>query len=232
MPIMDQPEQATEQKPEVKPASPLHAADAERPPVPWWAYHRRMYDWVLGFAGHRYSTTALFTLSFTESSVFPIPPDVLLGPMCLGNRSRAFWYAFICTVASVLGGVVGYLIGIGGMELIGNRILDIYDPDRSTWGRIQDWYAAWGFLGIVAAAITPIPYKVFTIASGAFEFNFISFIVASVVGRGFRFFVIAGLMWQFGPPILKFIDRYFNLVCLVFMVLLIGGFVLLRYIGD
>jgi membrane protein YqaA with SNARE-associated domain len=195
-----------------------------------WAIHRRLYDWVLGFAHHRHSTSALFLLSFSESSFFPIPPDVLLGPMCLGNRRKAFWFAFVCTVASVLGGVLGYLIGVGGMELIGNRLLDIYDPERATWGRIEDWYAAWGFLGIMAAAITPIPYKVFTIASGAFGFNFPMFLIASAIGRGFRFFMIAVLMWYFGPPILRFIDRYFNVVCIVFTILLIGGFVVLRYL--
>jgi membrane protein YqaA with SNARE-associated domain len=197
-----------------------------------WAIHRRLYDWVLSFAHHRHSTTALFTLSFAESSFFPVPPDVLLGPMCLGNRRKAFWFALVCTAGSVLGGILGYVIGVWGMELIGNRLLGIYDPQREVWGTIQAWYHAYGFFGVVLAAITPIPYKVFTIASGALEFSFAAFVIASVVGRGFRFFLVAGLMWMFGPPIVKFIDRYFNLVCIAFMVLLVGGFVVLKFLGG
>ena len=195
-----------------------------------WAIHRRLYDWVLSFAHHKHSTTALAVLSFAESSFFPIPPDVLLGPMCLGHRRKAFWFATVCSIASVLGGVLGYAIGAWGMDLIGNHILDLYDPDRITWVKIEGMYAEWGFLGVLMAAITPIPYKVFTIASGVLDFGFWSFMLASAIGRSFRFFLVAALMWWFGPPIVRTIDRYFNLICVIFMVLLIGGFVALKYV--
>jgi membrane protein YqaA with SNARE-associated domain len=203
--------------------------DARRP-VSRWAVHRRLYDWILGFAGHKHSTTALAALSFAESSFFPIPPDVLLMPLCLGNRRKAFFFAFICTVASVLGGIAGYMIGVWGMELIGKPLLNLYDPQRDVWNRVEFWYNAYGFWGVLIAAITPIPYKVFTIASGAMHFGLASFIIASTIGRSLRFFAIAALMWKFGPPVVRFIDRYFNLLCIVFTVLLIGGFALIRFI--
>jgi len=217
---MQQPTQQTSESP--PPA-------AERTGPPRWALHRRLYDWVLSFAHSRHSTAALAALSFAESSFFPIPPDVLLMPLCLGHRRRSFVFATVCSAASVLGGVLGYVIGMWGMELIGNRLLDIYDPQRHTWATVEQWYQLWGFWGVLAAAITPIPYKVFTIASGALDYSFAWFMIASAVGRSFRFFLVAGLMWYFGPPITRFIDRYFNLLCLLFTALLIGGFVLLKH---
>ena len=197
-------------------------------PVPKWAVHRRLYDWVLGFSKSRHSTPALAGISFAESSFFPIPPDVLLLPLCLGARRKAFWFATICTIASVLGGALGYAIGVWGMDLIGERLLDVYDGDRHTWAKIEGWYATYGFLGILIAAITPIPYKVFTIASGALGFAFWPFMLASVIGRGIRFFAVATLMYFFGERIVPFIDKYFNLLSILFVVLGVGGFVLLK----
>lgn len=199
-------------------------------PISKWAIHRHMYDWVLSFAHRKHSTGALAVLSFAESSFFPIPPDVLLMPMCLGNRRKAFWFAFVCSLASVLGGALGYAIGVWGMDLVGNRILDVYDPERLTWAKIEHWYEVYGFWGVLAAAVTPIPYKVFTIASGVLSYGFWMFMLASAIGRSLRFFLVAWLMWQFGPPITKFIDKYFNLLSFVFILLLIGGFYLLKFL--
>lgn len=199
-------------------------------PVPKWAIHRRMYDWVLSFAHSRHSTTALAGISFAESSFFPIPPDVLLLPLCLGARKKALWFALVCTVASVLGGALGYAIGVWGMDVIGNRLLDIYDPSRETWGKIEGWYTAYGFLGILIAAVTPIPYKVFTIASGALGFAFWPFMLASLIGRGLRFGAVATLMYFFGGRIVPFIDKYFNLLSIAFVILGVGGFVAIKFL--
>jgi membrane protein YqaA with SNARE-associated domain len=208
------------------------AAAVVATPVSKWAIHRRLYDWVLSFAHHKHSTTALFLLSFAESSFFPIPPDVLLMPLCLGNRRKAFWFAFICTLASVLGGIAGYYIGYAAWEATKDcwfRFIPGFKPAQ--FDRVGEWYQAYGFWIVFTAAFTPIPYKVFTIAAGVFHnhVGLLPFIIASIIGRGLRFFLVAGLMWKFGRPIVRFIDKYFNLLCIVFTVLLIGGFALIKY---
>ena len=194
-----------------------------------WAIHRRMYDWVLGFAHHRHSTAALATLSFAESSFFPIPPDVLLMPLCLGNRRRAFWFATVCTVASVLGGLAGYAIGWGLWEATSSFFYN-YVPGftEDKFQHVGGLYERYNFWVVFIAAFTPIPYKVITIAGGVFHINLPMFIVASIVGRGLRFFLVAGLMWKFGQPIVTFIDKYFNLLSIVFTLLLIGGFAVMK----
>ncbi len=199
------------------------------PPVPRWALHRRLYDWVLSFARSRHSTSALFLISFAESSFFPIPPDVLLAPLCLGERRKAMWFATVCTVASVLGAILGYWIGWGAWEALDQFMFD-YIPGftEEKFALVEGWYDRWGIWILFAAAFTPIPFKVFTIAGGVFAQPLLPFVLVSAVGRGMRFFLVAGVFWLIGPKALPFIDRYFNLLCLVFMALLVGGFLILK----
>lgn len=214
--------------------APAVQADPAPQPVPSvsrWAIHRRLYDWVLGFAKSRNATGALAALSFAESSFFPIPPDVLLMPMCLGNRRRSFYFATVCTIASVLGGVAGYAIGWGLWQAL-SQFFFTYIPGFTPeqFSRVQSWYATYDFWIVFIAALTPIPYKIFTIAGGVFGVMLPMFVIASLIGRGLRFFAIAGLMWLFGEKIVTFVDRYFNLLSIAFTVLLIGGFVLVKWI--
>lgn len=190
---------------------------------------KKLYDWVLHWAETPYGVPALFILAFAESSFFPIPPDVLLIALCLSINRKAFKFAFICTLGSVLGGITGYGIGLYGYEAIGRPIVDFYHG-QGIMDKVKLWYEQYGFWGILIAAITPIPYKVFTIASGVFSFDFWMFVAASIIGRSTRFFIVAGLIWKFGPPIKAFIDKYFNLLMWGFMVLLISGFLLIKYI--
>jgi membrane protein YqaA with SNARE-associated domain len=206
--------------------------DSREPPAPAtprWAVHRRLYDWVLSFAHHKHSTTALFLLSFAESSFFPIPPDVLLGPLCLGKRRKAMWFAAVCTIASVLGAVVGYWIGAGAWEALDSFMFE-YVPGftEKKFDRVEEWYDKWGVWILFAAAFTPIPFKVFTIAGGVFAQPLLPFILVSIVGRGLRFFLVAGIFWLIGPKALPFIDKYFNLLCLAFAALLVAGFAVLK----
>lgn len=211
-------------------SSPDNPAPIGRP-VSRWAIHRRLYDWVLGFARGRNASLALFVLSFAESSLFPIPPDVLLMPMCLAKRRRSFYFATLCTSASVLGGIAGYAIGWGLWQALSDFFFTYvpgFTPEQ--FARVQDWYATYDFWIVFIAALTPIPYKLFTIAGGVFGIALPMFVVASIVGRGMRFFAIAGLMWLFGEKIVKFVDRYFNLLSIVFTVLLIGGFALVKWV--
>ena len=212
------------------------AYDAANPPrasapVPKWALHRRLYDWVIGFAQSPRATAALAALSFAESSFFPIPPDVLLMPLVLGSRRKAWRFALICTIASVIGGVAGYYIGYGLWEATSAfwfRYIPGFTP--AEFARVRGWYDRYGVLIVFAAAFTPIPYKVFTIASGVAVLNLPLFILASLVGRGLRFFLVAGLMWRFGEKIVPFVDKYFNLLCLAVTVLGVAGFAVLKFI--
>jgi membrane protein YqaA with SNARE-associated domain len=190
---------------------------------------RKLYDWVLHWAETPYAVPALFILAFAESSFFPVPPDVLLIALAISIPARSFRYALICSVASVTGGMLGYAIGLFGYEAIGRPIVELYHGQK-VMEMIKVQYDTYGFWGVLAAAITPIPYKVFTISSGFFQFSFISFMAASIVGRSFRFFLVAGLIWKFGSPVREFIDKYFNLLSYVFIVLLIGGFIVIKYL--
>jgi len=190
---------------------------------------RKLYNWVLHWAETPYGTPALFLLAFAESSFFPVPPDVLLMALGLSIPKKAFRYAIVCAIGSVLGGILGYGIGYFGYEAIGKPIIDFYHG-QEVMSSIETQYIQYGFWGVLIAAITPIPYKVFTISSGFFRFHVGTFIIASVIGRSFRFFLVSGLIFFFGPPIKTFIDRYFNVLTVVFMILLIGGFILLKYL--
>lgn len=197
------------------------------PEVPAWAIHRRMYDWVLRLAHTRHGTLALFLLSFAESSFFPIPPDVLQIALTLEKRSKAFYYAFVSTVGSVLGGVAGYGIGWGLWELVEGPFYRYIAP-KETFDQVAQLFDKYDFWAIFIAAFTPIPYKVFTVSAGVFHLSLVMFIVASIIGRGARFFIVAGLLYKFGAPIKTFIERYFNLLTIVFTLLAVGGFALLK----
>ncbi len=189
---------------------------------------RKLYDWVLHWAETPYGSWALFILAFAESSFFPIPPDILLIALAISIPAKAFRYALICSAGSVLGGIAGYVIGYQFMDLIGFRILNFYglmekyDIISALYGR----YNAWA-VGI--AGFTPVPYKVFTISAGAFKINFPVFLMASVVSRSARFFLVGWLIYKFGAKIRSFIDRYFNILAVVFTILLIGGFILIKW---
>lgn len=190
---------------------------------------RRLYDWVLHWVETPYGVPALFILAFAESSFFPVPPDVLLIALAISKPGRAFYFALLCTLGSITGGVLGYGIGLYGYEHIGKPIVEFYHGQELMAG-IKVQYDTYGFLGVLVAAVTPIPYKIFTISSGVFRFEFWSFIIASVIGRSFRFFLVAGLIWKYGEHIKGFINRYFNLLTYLFIGLLVGGFVILKMI--
>lgn len=190
---------------------------------------RRLYDWVLSWAHRRHAQVALFALAFAESSVFPIPPDVLLIALALGIPARAFRFALITTAGSVLGGLAGYGIGSGLMASVGQWILDLYGL-HAEFARIRELYLRYDVWAVGIAGFTPIPYKVFTIAAGAFEMDPWRFALASLVSRGARFYLVALLIYYYGARIRDFIDRYFNLLTILFAVLLVGFFVLLAYI--
>ncbi|MFC1834073.1 YqaA family protein [Thermodesulfobacteriota bacterium] len=192
---------------------------------------RSLYEWVLSWADSPYGVPALFGLSFAESSFFPIPPDPLLMGLAIAKPENAFYYALICSVGSVLGGMFGYLIGLKFMTALGMRIIRFYGFEER-WdkvGSLYDRYAGWA---VGAAGFTPIPYKVFTIAGGAFRINFLVFLVASAISRSARFFLVGGLIYYFGPSIKVFIDQYFNILAIVFTLLLVGGFVLIKFLAK
>jgi len=191
---------------------------------------RRLYDWVLHWADTPYGAPALFLLAFVESSIFPVPPDVLLITLSIARPRRAWFYATLCSVGSVLGGMVGYLLGWGFWSLLDDFFFS-YVPGFTPelFARVQELYAQHDFWVVFTAGFTPIPYKVITIAAGVFLINFPVFVLASTVGRSARFFLVAWLIRRFGPEIRAFVDRYFNLLSIVFMVLLIGGFLVIKY---
>ncbi|NCO42437.1 MAG: cytochrome B [Armatimonadetes bacterium CG_4_10_14_3_um_filter_66_18] len=190
---------------------------------------RKLYDWVLHWAETPYGLPALFILSFAESSFFPIPPDVLLIALAVSIPTRAFRYALVCTAGSSIGGMGGYAIGLFGYDAIGKPIIDFYNG-QAVMDKIKHLYDTNGFWGVLLAALTPIPYKVFTIASGFFQFNFGAFMLASLCGRALRFFAVGVMIYFFGPKIKEFIDKYFNVLAMVFAVLLVGGFVLIKVV--
>ena len=199
---------------------------------------RKLYDWVLHWADTKYGAAALFILAFAESSFFPIPPDALLIALVLGSQKKAFKFAAICTVASVAGALFGYAIGhflwwtptneFTGIATFFFNNIPSFTPEA--FYKIQNMYEQYDFWIIFTAGFTPIPYKIITISSGAFSINIIMFILASVISRGARFFLVAFLIWKFGPQIKTFIDKYFNWLAIAFTVLLIGGFVAIKYL--
>lgn len=189
---------------------------------------RKLYDYTMSLASTRHAEKGLASVSFIESSFFPIPPDVLLIPMVLAERAKWLRYAFVCTLASVAGALLGYVIGAFLYEAVGQPILAFYGKEDA-FERVAEWYNRWGGWGVLFAAVTPFPYKVLTIFSGATGLSLPVFIIVSIIGRGLRFYFVAWLLFHFGPPIRGFIERNLGLLFTAFMVLLIGGFVAVRY---
>ncbi|MCZ7601564.1 MAG: DedA family protein [Melioribacteraceae bacterium] len=199
---------------------------------------RKIYDWMLHWAETPYGPIALFILAFAEASFFPIPPDALLIALALGARTKSFQFAINSTVGSVLGALLGYAIGHflwwGTDDSFSAIALFFFDNipgfTQEIFYNVKSLYDEWNFWIIFTAGFTPIPYKVFTISGGAFEINLMLFVIASIISRAARFFLVAYLIWRFGPQIKSFIDKYFNLLAIAFTVLLIGGFVLIKYL--
>jgi membrane protein YqaA with SNARE-associated domain len=192
---------------------------------------RRLYEWVMGWSESRYATPALFAIAFAESSFFPIPPDVLLMALAISAPHRALFYAAVCTAGSVTGGVLGYAIGYSFYEVAGKPIIEMYGV-ADKFAMVGEKYQENAFLSIAIAGFTPIPYKVFTIAAGVFHIPIPTLIGASLVGRAGRFVLVGGLIRLFGPTIREFIDRYFNILSIVFVVLLVGGFLIVRWVSH
>lgn len=190
---------------------------------------RRLYNWTLDLAARPYALWALAAISFVESSIFPIPPDVVLIAMVIARPQRAWAIATVCTVASVLGGFAGYAIGFYFFDAFGRDILAFYGMEQQ-FADFRGLYDEWGFWFVMIAGFTPFPYKVITIASGVFGLDLLTFALASVISRGARFFLVAALLWRFGAPIKAFIDRHLGWLTIAFMVLLIGGFVAIKYV--
>lgn len=190
---------------------------------------RRLYDWVMAQADKPYALRFLAFISFIESSIFPIPPDALLIPMVLGARQKAWLYAGVCTVASVLGGLAGYLIGAFLFDVVGEPVLAFYGYTQE-FAEFEGIYQQWGMWIVFLAGFTPFPYKVVTIASGLAGLDLVTFMLASLVSRGARFYLVAGLLWYVGPPIRVFIERNLGALTILFFVLLFGGFLLLGYV--
>lgn len=190
---------------------------------------RRLYDWTLTLAQSRHALWALAAVAFVESSVFPIPPDLLMIPMILAAPNRAFLIATVSLVASVLGGLLGYYIGYGLFETVGRPVLEFYGKDVY-FGEFRTRYNDWGAWAVLIAGVTPFPYKVITILSGATALSLPVFIAASIVARGLRFFIVAALLWKFGAPIRDFIERRLGLMFTLFVAILLGGFLLVKYL--
>jgi len=190
---------------------------------------RRLYDWTLSLAARPYALWALAVIAFTESLAFPIPPDVLIIPMVLATPRRAWLIAGVATVSAVLGALAAYAVGALLFDQIGQPILEFYGYEKE-FVEFQDKFIEWGFWIVLIAGISPFPDKVLNIASGVVALDLTTFIVASVLARGARFFLVAGLLWRFGPPIRVFIEKYLVLLATLFIVLLIGGFVAIKYL--
>ncbi|MEL6801078.1 MAG: YqaA family protein [Pseudomonadota bacterium] len=190
---------------------------------------RALYDWTISLASTRYAMWALAIVAFVESSVFPIPPDVLLIPMIIAQPRKAFQIAALCTVCSVLGGLAGYWIGLGLFDTVGRPVLEFYGKD-SYFDEFAVRYNEWGAWAVLIAGVTPFPYKVITIMSGATGLNLTVFIIASIVARGLRFFIVAALLWKFGAPIREFIEKRLGLMFALFCILLLGGFYVIRFL--
>jgi membrane protein YqaA with SNARE-associated domain len=188
---------------------------------------RKLYDWILKWSKTRYAKQSLFLLAFSESSFFPIPPDVLLIAMTVANRMKWWIFASIATIGSVLGGVAGYYIGVAFFESIGKPIINFYHLQELI-NIVGNKYSENSFFAVFTAALTPIPYKVFTIAGGVFRISLQDLIIASILGRGGRFFMVAVALRIFGKKISSVIEKYFDILSLIFIALIIVGFLLIR----
>jgi len=184
---------------------------------------KKLYHWTLSLAESPRATFALAGVAFAESSFFPIPPDILLVPMALAKPQRALFYAGICTIASVIGGIVGYGIGWLLWDTLGQWLINLYGYG-ARMEVVKAAYDQWGWLFILVKGLTPIPYKLVTIVSGLLEYNFVLFVILSLFTRGARFFLIAGLLNKFGAPIRDLLDRYFGWFLAIIALFVVGGF--------
>lgn len=188
---------------------------------------RKAYDWTIHWSKTKYAKASLFVLAFAESSFFPIPPDVLLIAMTVARRSKWWVFATLATIGSVLGGIFGYYIGLGLYESVGKPIVEFYHLGKF-FEVVQARYDENTFLAVFTAAFTPIPFKMFTLAGGIFHVSMSEFIIGSILGRGGRFFIVALILRIFGNKVSNLIEKYFDIFSLVFMALLIGGFVITK----
>jgi membrane protein YqaA with SNARE-associated domain len=170
-----------------------------------------------------------FFIALAESSFFPIPPDVFLVALCVGEPKKSFKFATVCTVGSVIGGALGYGLGLAFMDTLGMKIVELYGLGDK-YDVVTAWYQQYDALAVAAAGFTPLPYKLFTITAGACKVSFLTFMAASLASRAARFFLVAALIYKFGAPVQYFINKYFNLLTIVFLLLLIGGFVLIKLV--
>ena len=199
---------------------------------------RDLYNWVLKWSESKYGTVALVVMAFAEASFFPIPPDILLIALALGARKKAIRYGILCSLGSIVGAMFGFGIGyflwwnnLGDFSVLAQFFFNnIPGFTQDVFYSIQEQYNAWNFWVIFTAGFTPIPFKIFTVSAGAFNINFSLFLIASTISRSARFLIVCGLIWKFGEPIRNFIDQYFNKLAILFTVLLIGGFFIIRYI--
>jgi membrane protein YqaA with SNARE-associated domain len=190
---------------------------------------KRLYGWILRFAKTPHGTWALFVLAFCESSFFPIPPDVLLIALSVALPAKSIKYAIVCSLGSILGGCLGYLIGLQFMVTAGDAIIRFYGL-LDKYEYIRQLYLQYDAWAVGIAGFTPIPYKVFTITAGAFRINFVVFFAASAISRSARFFLVGGLLYKFGPRVQPFIERRFDVLAVVFVLLLVLGFVVIKYL--
>ena len=190
---------------------------------------RRLYDWTMGLAEKPYAIWALALVAFAESSFFAVPPDVMLIPMILAARQRAWFLAGVCTFASVLGGTFGYWIGAGLYDTLGARIIDFYGLSEQ-FAEFRTRFNEQGAWAVLFAGITPFPYKVITITSGATGLDCWLFTISSIVARGLRFYLVAALLWKFGAPIKAFIERWLGPLTILFFILLLGGFWAVKHV--
>ena len=190
---------------------------------------RKLYNWTLSLAQSPHALWALAVVAFLESSVFPIPPDIIMIPMILARPSRAFLIAGIAMLASVLGGLLGYYIGAGLFDVVGQPILDFYGKSDAA-AEFNERFSEWGAWAVLIAGLTPFPFKVITIMSGWTGLSLWVFILSSIAARGLRFFIVAALLWKFGTPIRDFIERRLGLMFALFLILLFGGFYLVKYL--
>jgi len=201
--------------------------------IAWWHWHRHLYNWVIHFADTKHAQTALFALSFSESSFFPVPPDVLLAAMALGVPKKWLRFALLCSVASVLGGTFGYLIGMFLWSMIGQWVyahLGFIGLTEANFAKFQHWYGKYDFWIVFTCGFTPIPYKACTISAGVAKINFLGFFIASAASRSARFFLVAGLLGWKGEKIKPVIEKYFNWFSFAFIVLLIGGVLVVKWL--
>lgn len=189
---------------------------------------RQIYDRCLLWVQTPSGVWALFFIAVAESSFFPIPPDVFLMVLCISVPRKSFRYAAICAAGSVIGGAIGYGLGMGFMDTIGVKILEWYGL-HDKYEVVQDLYRQYDALAVGAAGFTPLPYKLFTITAGAFKINFVTFMLVSILSRSARFFLVAAFIYKFGAPVRHFIERYFNILTILFFILLIGGFLVVKY---